>query len=91
MTADGRRIWARCPSCAYETDIHELPDGHPATPGPGDLSICVRCAALAVFTPDLTLRQPTRREAERAMRHEAVRLAVQFALGAMRARSAKDN
>jgi hypothetical protein len=34
----------------------------PATPSPGDLTLCIRCGSLNVFADDLTARRPTDEE-----------------------------
>lgn len=45
-----------CPHCAEAMDGLEGPaDG----PSAGDITICMRCAGIAVFTDQMTLRKPT--------------------------------
>jgi hypothetical protein len=44
-----------CPECGYISDRVTAIGDAPA-PKPGDLSLCIKCACLAAFTDDLTLR-----------------------------------
>jgi hypothetical protein len=51
---------AGCPRCGAETGIHEsLADGPPVPPVPGDFSVCLSCAAVRRFNPNMTLRLVT--------------------------------
>lgn len=57
---------AACPDCGYRfEDSTTL--GRSAQPGPGDVSICLACAALGLFTPTpdglvVRLATPTERQ-----------------------------
>lgn len=52
-----------CPACGYASDVaSNLPGGGHAEPRPGDLSICLNCAALSAFRLDLSLRLLSQRE-----------------------------
>lgn len=44
-----------CPCCHYVMDAHSPLDNGPATPGEGDISICLRCGSFLVFNKDLQL------------------------------------
>lgn len=50
-----------CAVCNHELDGATQVGGE-NKPNPGDVSICVRCANVAVFDDDLKLRQPTAEE-----------------------------
>ncbi len=54
----------RCRACGYEMD-HATGAGHGGIPGPGDLSLCLNCGELSVFTPGMRRRSPTAEELDR--------------------------
>lgn len=47
-----------CPFCGHRLDVAMAADpANPAaSPAPGDVSVCIECAQVLVFTDDLTLR-----------------------------------
>lgn len=45
-----------CPHCGLELQSAESLGDNPTPPKPGDLSICGRCTALLVITPEWTRR-----------------------------------
>lgn len=49
--------WSTCPVCGYRFDsaTHLLDKN--ARPGPGDLSLCMKCGELMVYQKDMTLIQ----------------------------------
>jgi len=50
----------RCIECGRFNDAATYAYGHePHYPRPGDVSFCIGCGHLAVFTADLCLREPT--------------------------------
>ena len=49
---DARLPATLCPECGYAFDSAESMMGH-RRPEPGDLSVCLSCAALLVFDADL--------------------------------------
>jgi hypothetical protein len=51
-----------CPSCGYRSDRAASTTGKHATPAPGDLSICIGCAEVTEFNPDMTQRTLTPEE-----------------------------
>jgi hypothetical protein len=51
-----------CPYCGKHNPLHVIADYDTAPPREGDVSICVGCGGLALFTLELTLRKPTARE-----------------------------
>lgn len=53
-----------CHGCGYKPDRATDAFGD-AVPKAGDVSICLSCGELAVFTKDLTLRPPTEEESKR--------------------------
>lgn len=59
----GRQPSTPCPLCARELDAWTASDGGEG-PSPGDASLCAYCHVLLVYNDDLTLRLPTREEAE---------------------------
>jgi hypothetical protein len=69
----------RCPWCGHRFDaaMSANPDRPDAAPKPGDVSVCISCAQVLVFTDDLTLRAsmpgeieltPALRRAQQAVR-----------------------
>lgn len=48
----------RCPWCGHKLDsaMAADPADPDATPSPGDATVCISCAQILVFTPELTLR-----------------------------------
>jgi hypothetical protein len=44
-----------CPQCNYEMDGATCSTGNHA-PRPGDVSVCIQCASILEFDPDLSLR-----------------------------------
>lgn len=63
----------RCPRCGYEHDQQECLTSPKATPRPGDLTVCIRCAELLVFDGQGGVRQPT--DGERAEYEPEVQIA----------------
>jgi hypothetical protein len=53
---------AVCPKCEVVLD-GAIATFEEATPQPGDVSICAVCGNVALYTPDMQLRKPTRKEA----------------------------
>ena len=51
-----------CPECGYVMDAASVADGAPRRPEPGDVTLCIKCAAVAVFDDALHLRKPARSE-----------------------------
>lgn len=54
---------SECPTCSYRVDS-ATSAGHRRPPKPGDVSVCLNCAAANIFTADLTLRSATMDEQE---------------------------
>lgn len=54
----------RCLACGMKIDAAtptpDFPDS--ATPGPGDIALCLDCAHIMIYADDLTLREPTGEE-----------------------------
>lgn len=67
-----------CPSCGNVLDgATEVHGSDASPPGEGDLSICVYCSALSVFTGiGLDKRKPTKDELRTALSDERVRLVL---------------
>lgn len=61
---DHRTPTTWCPYCGTSLDGAMNVDG-PNAPDPGDVTVCLYCAGLAVFTDNLGLRFPTDAELER--------------------------
>lgn len=55
----------KCPHCAYVLTGTEVTSGPVSAPSPGDLSICINCADVAIFTAD-GFRLPTEAERKQA-------------------------
>lgn len=55
---DTRTPACRCPYCGHNLDaaMSGNPKNPDAVPKPGDVSVCISCASVLVFKPDLTLR-----------------------------------
>jgi hypothetical protein len=64
MTARAMHCWA----CGYDYDTHSVvTERGPATPKPGDASVCIQCGELAIYAMvlgRLVTRQPTPAERE---------------------------
>lgn len=58
---DHRLPHHECPSCEMALDAATDAYGE-ATPEPGDLTVCIYCAAILVFTDTMGLRLPTDEE-----------------------------
>ena len=54
---------ASCPSCEKKLDAATHPTGDVA-PSPGDVTICLGCQDILIFTEELGLRRPTDQELE---------------------------
>ena len=78
-TAAFRLPKCRCPHCEQELDaaMSADPADPDAAPSPGDVTVCISCAQLLVFTDDLLLRAarpgevemtPVMRRAQRLVR-----------------------
>lgn len=54
-----------CPSCGRVMDAATVADSNrPASPTPGDLSVCIGCGDYLVYKDDLSLRQMTEEESK---------------------------
>lgn len=53
-----------CPHCGHVMDsvIAAFPDDNDKVPGVGDITLCIKCAAILVFKPDLGVRRITVKE-----------------------------
>jgi hypothetical protein len=52
-----------CPRCGTPVDAATgVFDARDGSPGPGDVTVCLYCAAVSVFDADLRLRPPTAEE-----------------------------
>ncbi len=78
-----------CPSCGYGFDMSSAVDGSNDPPVEGDVTVCISCADVAVFTATadrgLTLRAPTPEEKEEALTMPEV-VHAKLALLALRSR-----
>ena len=71
-----------CRSCGKKNDRASGDDG--ARPSAGDMSICVQCGEISIFTETLNLRAPTPEEAAEVARDPIVtkfRMAIASAHG----------
>lgn len=68
---------ARCPYCSYHTDQATELGEHHHTPAEGDVSLCMRCGRLALFTGDgLRTRRPSRDERAELLTSREVQMSV---------------
>lgn len=51
--------WSLCPECGYRMDAATSMFDPDARPKPSDVALCLDCAALLVYEPNLTLRKMT--------------------------------
>lgn len=63
MTTTTRTPPVRCPACDHLVDAATSTQGE-ATPSPGDLSVCVYCAAVLEFADDLRLTLMTQEQVD---------------------------
>lgn len=61
-----------CRRCGYRMDQNTEAYGDDSRPSPGDVSMCLRCGALSVFTEAITLRAPTGEENESLQRDSRI-------------------
>lgn len=45
-----------CAACGHALDAATCTYGDATRPNPGDISVCIHCAEISVYTPDMTLR-----------------------------------
>ena len=50
-----------CVECGYRPDYADSAYGS-ALPEPGDVSLCMKCAHVTIFTEDMSVREPTTTE-----------------------------
>lgn len=58
----------KCPHCGYVCDRTSDTFGETQGPGPGDVSVCLRCTEVAFFDEELKLRRPLPIELENLRR-----------------------
>lgn len=58
----------RCWKCGYKMDATSPAIGN-AKPSEGDISMCLSCGAVTIFTKDFSLRKPTPDEEAMALKH----------------------
>ena len=61
-TIDHKTPRVGCPVCLNPLDCATETPGPKGAPEPGDLSLCLFCAALLVYDPDMSLRKITMAE-----------------------------
>lgn len=71
-----------CPWCGKVTDgLAQVTDtGRPAPPSPGDLSLCITCAGLAIFTAEGQRRATPAERAQLLRDPEVARVAAAIVL-----------
>lgn len=74
MAETSRVKSSECPSCHRTLDAATFPFTGKGKPTAGDYTLCIYCCALAVFTKQGKLRQPTYEE----MKHAKQDPKVQF-------------
>lgn len=62
-----------CPRCYHEMDQHSGLSDPGARPQPGDVTICIRCAAVLVFDKK-DVREPTEAEASELAKNVPLQL-----------------
>ena len=78
-----RRSEFTCPSCGAKVDGHTAVGHEDVDPDPGDVSICLYCSGISIYTP-LGLREVTDEEWHSIMAQEDVQKAL-AAIAAVRA------
>jgi hypothetical protein len=76
------RISTVCPYCGYRQDSHAHIGDEPATPEPGNLSLCIECAEPSVYVMvagRLSLRSTTTAERDE-IREDATITAARLAI-----------
>jgi Zn ribbon nucleic-acid-binding protein len=64
MKSDIRIPEHKCPQCGYLIDTTVEAYGDIGNlPNPGDVSMCISCGHAMLFNEDLTVREPTEKEA----------------------------
>lgn len=53
-----------CPACGTLLDAASGVRGEDIIPGPGDLSVCIRCGQMLIFNQRLRLRKATEKDLE---------------------------
>lgn len=69
---------AACPHCGKLNDDHWNSSGQRSHPIPGDVSLCVYCGKLGIFTQD-GIRKPTEDETRNLYQEPAVQRALALA------------
>jgi hypothetical protein len=84
---------AACPRCQKLLDRVDALIGGPATPKPGDVTLCIGCGTILVFTPGLGLRiaRPDDMEELSPEQTEVLAMARQFVKQARIIRQAEQN
>lgn len=67
-----------CPYCDYNMDRVSSVNNQ-AQPSPGDVTVCIQCAQVAIFCDDLSLRKTTKEE-DRQFRSHPYLLKLQEAI-----------
>jgi hypothetical protein len=63
----------QCPYCQHKLELATAsPRNRHATPKPNDVTVCIECASVLVFTDDLNVRAPNIVELTSAMKHVGV-------------------
>jgi hypothetical protein len=68
---------SQCPYCGHLIDASTSAED--ASPGPGDVTVCLNCREIVVFADDMSLRLPTEQELIEVAGNDKV-LAVLLAL-----------
>jgi hypothetical protein len=59
LSADGRTLPSCKCSCGYEFDCASPPFGEKVRPQSGDITLCLKCGEIYIFTETLSVRMPT--------------------------------
>jgi hypothetical protein len=54
---------SHCPVCRYRVSV-TTGLGHEEKPLPGDVTLCINCVSVLIFTDNLAVREPTLKELE---------------------------
>lgn len=65
-----------CPHCGKKVDAAIEVNFEDTSPTEGDYSVCINCAGVSIYGPNLTLRKPSHLEGLELYRNEDVRKAV---------------
>lgn len=78
----------KCPRCGHKLNCATVVDGDAGSVSPGDFSVCIGCAAVLRYTPDMTLREASQKELQSDLDTEQLKTIAraQLAIGEIKQR-----